>query len=454
MDYGIDQTEAPQAGLAAMQPATAPAAPAPAPGLNSVEQYQKDMPPEQKQIESAISFWNDPERIKLAAMAAAEGQRPDLLAWIKRGYEAQQENTIDALGALVAGNTERSLQLFNATGQRKATAIEPGKDAGMHVIKFADGTSREINAEKEFFSFLTPPQQDARQRGQESIAARTEAANARREVDITRIQSGREVADARTAQRAAEFDAKAAEREARIALMHAQAARSDRAGQPKDTDAVDLSEKAQSARVRDITREVNSLREYDAASKTEVGEYDHAARMQIKAVAVAIAARGVRADDAFAQAKAQYDEHKGKVGTTIDEEVKGIRSKGAKSANPLTWANSPDFGEHKNEAGYRTAREKELMGGLRDVAREEAPKTTKQGQSPAGAPRNDATKRPTSSPGATPKAVPDNPAPMATTTKQGQSPTSAAKPRYPDGTRLRKNGQEYVVKNGQPVLVQ
>src|SRR4051812_24491393 len=115
-DYGLDYNESPQVQ---QQPAEAPqaglaaapaAAPAPAPAAAPADQPQPEKPVYQSDnpMTAALSFFRDPARLKLAAMAAAEAQRPDLMQWIQRGFEAQKENAIDAVGALAVGDKAKA----------------------------------------------------------------------------------------------------------------------------------------------------------------------------------------------------------------------------------------------------------------------------------------------------------------------------------------------------------
>ncbi len=105
-----------------------------------------------------MNFFRDPKRLAMAAMLAAQHNRPDVANWLHQGFQAQQENTMEALQALMSGDKQRAIDTFNLAGKFKATSIDDGKEPGTYDVTMADGTQRTIHPANEYFNLLTPPQ--------------------------------------------------------------------------------------------------------------------------------------------------------------------------------------------------------------------------------------------------------------------------------------------------------
>jgi hypothetical protein len=162
----LDESQAPTqqqvvpAPQAAPQPApvqpgldTAPAGPAPAAPANGAVKPT----PREGGIKPMLDFFRDPERLQAAALIAAKAQRPDMLEWLKRGHEAQKENTGEALAKLAAGDKQGAIDMFNASGDMQAESIEDGSKKGTYKVNMKGGASREIDPHAELVSLLTPP---------------------------------------------------------------------------------------------------------------------------------------------------------------------------------------------------------------------------------------------------------------------------------------------------------
>ncbi len=143
-----------------------------------------------------LNFFRDPERLKAAALAAASARRPDMLQWLKRGYEAQKENTGEALAKVISGDTQGALEIFNANGDMMAKSIEPGSKKGLYKITMQDGRAQEIDPEKELLTLVTPPQMLQHLRNEEANAIR--------------LQLGQGLIDARNTATTARSEAEAA----------------------------------------------------------------------------------------------------------------------------------------------------------------------------------------------------------------------------------------------------
>lgn len=82
----------------------------------------------------------DPEFLNEAAQVFLKARMPEGVKWLERGFKAQQENGVDALKAFAAGNAQRGIQLFNASGQHKiedAQPIREGPDKGKWSLRMA-----------------------------------------------------------------------------------------------------------------------------------------------------------------------------------------------------------------------------------------------------------------------------------------------------------------------------
>lgn len=190
---------------AAVPPGAAPAQPLPNAvntAVSPTDQSAQD--PETHMMQ----FFRDPARLTAAAALAAEYGRPDVMKWLERGHQAQQENTMEALQNLMAGNKQGAIDNFNMAGKFKATAIADGKDPGTYDVTLHDGSTRTIDPRKEYMSLLSPPQLAMNEYRDQMVAARQDAndsrrdaANARSEATVsaaeTRSRSNADIAQAR-----------------------------------------------------------------------------------------------------------------------------------------------------------------------------------------------------------------------------------------------------------------
>jgi hypothetical protein len=321
-DFGMDSTP---------MPAVQPTSNEGAPGMSAAPEAQRPEPRKPTVVgdnvmANALSFFRDPDRLKLAAMAAAEAQRPDLLKWIQAGHEAQKENGIDALAALSVGDKVKALQLFNGAGEMKATSIEEGPSKGLHTIVFANGTRRDVNALQELKQFLTPPQRFADERANEVLEVRKEGQrlldDSRRETRALTADRDRERADIareRLAQTGALAAANIELAGARAGLAVAQTHKADRSGGAKPPKPPTASE---------IRAAVESSLERTMDPKTGKETFDREEALQIKTRVEAITKKdpSIGVNDAVDQAKQAIADARAKAGVDIDKEIKDLKS--------------------------------------------------------------------------------------------------------------------------------
>ncbi|HQR20137.1 MAG TPA: hypothetical protein PKV98_04685 [Burkholderiaceae bacterium] len=408
---GLDmESPAPAPGATpdAAAPGAAPAAP-PVPGLEDAPTAPRPQPVKptvvgDNVLQNALSFFRDPDRLKLAAMAAAEAQRPDLLQWIKQGYEAQKENGIDALAALSVGNKAKALQLFNASGDMKATSIEEGPTKGVHTVVFADGTRRDVNALQELKQFLTPPQRFADERANELLDFKKEhdqqIADLARERATDRATYQDKLLDIKRTQveQAGELGA------AKIALAGAQAGLANaRAGN------VGAEKSPKPPKPSDIRAAVESAAERVLDPKTGKETFDREEALQLKTRVERIIKNdpSIGLNEAVTQAKQLQADAYEAAGKGVDAEIKDLKDK-------KSWY---EFGDPVKKAKGMTEQEYRVA------------ETKKRANAALAAPRGDDTGTVASPPPSVPKAP------------------------HPDGTKLRgKDGRNYTVVNGLPQL--
>lgn len=406
---GLGSVAAPSAPVA---PPVAPLTPqAPAPAIDIARAREQPNDP----ATNALNFFRDPKRLAAAAAAAAAAQRPDMLAWLKRGHEAQKENSGEALARLIANDKQGAIAAFNANGEDKADSIEGGSKPGLFKIRFANGLSREIDPRKELMTLLTPPQMETALNKEDQNAIKLELG---RQLVDSRNQATQYRADAEAAklgQRASEFDAKAADRAAQQAHLTALTALANaRAGHVGSGGSGSGEVKYSPQRFSNQLRlEANDLFSVvDPISKKQSIENPEGASI-VRSLAESFAKQARMDGDSLSPAEAvrmgkdEYDRMRAAAETRAEQDVTNAKKSAEVSlTSPSTWTNitsSPNYGKSKTENEFRQKRVNEYI--------DEQLKTRSRAE-----------------------------------------PTKEA-PKFQEGQRLvnKKDGKTYVVKNGVPV---
>lgn len=148
---GLPDTEGTEPGFAPVQtaaPATgglsrsaAPATPAPATG-------QGDDPG--RKIGFSLyqnpNLLQDPDFLNEAAGIFMRARMPEGVKWLERGFAAQKENGIEAMKAFLAGDAQRGIAAYNASGREKiesARQITEGENKGRWEIR-AQGLAQPV----------------------------------------------------------------------------------------------------------------------------------------------------------------------------------------------------------------------------------------------------------------------------------------------------------------------
>lgn len=158
------------------EPGAEPAAPVETPqAAEPTLQPRADMADPGKQIGFGLyqnpSLLRDPEFLNQAASIFLKAKMPEGLKWLERGYAAQKENAIDALRALTAGDAQRAVAAFNASGNMRVADLQPDPEQkGRWVVTMEGGGSRSIDPAQELKSYLDPKEWFALQ-GREADAS-------------------------------------------------------------------------------------------------------------------------------------------------------------------------------------------------------------------------------------------------------------------------------------------
>lgn len=144
----------PAPGLPRTAPAQAPAA---------APQVPPQAEPTQKigfELFRNTHLLRDPEFLNEAAQVFIKARKPEGIKWLERSFQAQQQNGIDALRALMVGDRQRALQLLNMSGQnvQDIRPITEGPDRGKWMVVAPSGQSRVLDPGQELKTFLDPKQ--------------------------------------------------------------------------------------------------------------------------------------------------------------------------------------------------------------------------------------------------------------------------------------------------------
>ena len=348
-----------------------PASPKPEPGLGA-----------------ALNFFRDPERLRAAALAAAAAQKPEVMAWLKRGYEAQRENYGEALAKVISGDRQGAINIFNANGDMKAVGIEDGKEKGFYKITLADGTSREINPEKELLTLVTPPQMLQHMRNEEALRVREDLGNKMIESRNTATEARAEAERARAGQRDADHARRLAESEARIANLHAQTANTlsmrDRRDATPINDPNAPKPISRDQFTKGVRQAVSDTAEVDPiTNKKKPGDPSVGIRLKVLAETLWEKDHTLTPAEAVDLAQQAYEEAVARATEKVDKEIAGAKKAvEVKATSPSSWGNlfsGPDL-KGKKEPDYRkervkeeTERELKAMTGGKAPAAKDAP---------------------------------------------------------------------------------
>lgn len=362
--------------VATAEPAASPtiAEPQSAVQPTTPQQVAQGTAPREDPLKSALNFFRDPKRLGLAAAAAAAARRPDMIHWLKRGYEAQKENAGEALVRLSGGDKAGAAEIFNLNGDMKVDSIEDGSKPGTYIIKMAGGASREVDPKRELMSLLTPPQYFQQTNREDLLAQREEFNKRMNQLGLDRLAMQRDVADAKLGQRQAEFESKASDRdamrartEAQIAHLNAQTAlagaRAANVGSGGGNGETKYNPQTFSRMLRDEAEKAFSVTD-PITNKTK--NADPTGTLIVKSMAESINRdQRMSPAEAVSLAKREYERMRASAEERADADVeRAKRSAGVEVGSPSTWGNmfkGPDFGKDKTEKDFRDKRVKQYL---------------------------------------------------------------------------------------------
>jgi hypothetical protein len=112
-------------------------------------------PPTQASLKQ-LDVFRDPEFLQRAAQIALDNGDDDGLKWLQHVHTALNENAIEALGKLRAGDGEGAVEAFNRSGIHRDAKSATKNSDGTWTLTTVDGRSMNIDPEQEERGLMSP----------------------------------------------------------------------------------------------------------------------------------------------------------------------------------------------------------------------------------------------------------------------------------------------------------